>query len=134
VQSLRPAPCRPAARPLAVLLKFTPLWQVIRNTHGSGECGEVNWRFLGLAMPAWVLIWALILGWVGRDGESQARSRRSTLTYIRLQGVDVLDRTHSVDLVDGGVHHAELDHFAPSGAMKRPRMCLRRSTVSGARR
>ena len=21
---------------------------------GSGECGEVNWRFLGLAMPAWV--------------------------------------------------------------------------------
>jgi protein dithiol:quinone oxidoreductase len=32
---------------------------------GSGECGEANWRFLGLAMPAWVLIWALILGGLG---------------------------------------------------------------------
>jgi disulfide bond formation protein DsbB len=32
---------------------------------GSGECGEVNWRFLGLAMPAWVLLWALALGALG---------------------------------------------------------------------
>ena len=32
---------------------------------GSGECGEVNWRFLGLAMPAWVLVCALALGAAG---------------------------------------------------------------------
>jgi disulfide bond formation protein DsbB len=32
---------------------------------GSGECSEVTWRFLGLAMPAWVLICALILGAFG---------------------------------------------------------------------
>jgi disulfide bond formation protein DsbB len=32
---------------------------------GSGECGEVNWRFLGLAMPAWVLICAVLLGGLG---------------------------------------------------------------------
>jgi disulfide bond formation protein DsbB len=32
---------------------------------GSGECGEVNWRFLGLAMPTWVLICALALGALG---------------------------------------------------------------------
>jgi disulfide bond formation protein DsbB len=29
---------------------------------GSGECSEVNWAFLGLSMPAWVLIWFVILG------------------------------------------------------------------------
>lgn len=28
---------------------------------GSGECAEVDWAFLGLAMPAWTLIWYLLL-------------------------------------------------------------------------
>ena len=29
---------------------------------GSGECAEVNWTFLGLSMPAWVLVWFVLLG------------------------------------------------------------------------
>jgi disulfide bond formation protein DsbB len=29
---------------------------------GSGECAEVNWAFLGLSMPAWVLVWFVALG------------------------------------------------------------------------
>jgi protein dithiol:quinone oxidoreductase len=66
VQSLPPGSLPSCGAPLAVLLKFTPVWQVIRKVlTGSGECGLVNWRFLGLAMPAWVLIWALILGTFG---------------------------------------------------------------------
>jgi len=32
---------------------------------GSGECSIVNWSFLGLAMPAWVLLWSLLLGSAG---------------------------------------------------------------------
>ena len=28
----------------------------------SGECAVVNWTFLGLSMPAWVLIWFVALG------------------------------------------------------------------------
>ena len=28
---------------------------------GSGECADVAWRFLGLSMPAWVLIWSVAL-------------------------------------------------------------------------
>ena len=28
---------------------------------GSGECAEVDWSFLGLAMPAWTLIWYVLL-------------------------------------------------------------------------
>jgi disulfide bond formation protein DsbB len=66
VQSLPPGSLPACGAPLASLLKFMPLWQVIRKVlTGSGECGEVNWRFLGLAMPVWVLIWALILGGAG---------------------------------------------------------------------
>jgi protein dithiol:quinone oxidoreductase len=60
VQSLPPGSLPSCGAPLGVLLKYTPLWQVVRKVlTGSGECGEVNWRFLGLAMPAWVLLWAL---------------------------------------------------------------------------
>jgi protein dithiol:quinone oxidoreductase len=66
VQSLPPGSLPSCGAPLSVLLKFKPLWQVVRKVlTGSGECGEVNWRFLGLAMPAWVLLWALLLGVCG---------------------------------------------------------------------
>ncbi len=66
VQSLPPGTLPSCGAPLAVLMKFMPVWQLIRKVlTGSGECGLVNWRFLGLAMPAWVLIWALALGALG---------------------------------------------------------------------
>jgi len=66
VQSLPPGSLPSCGAPLAVLLQFTPVWEVIRKVlAGSGECSVVNWRFLGLAMPAWVLIWALALGVAG---------------------------------------------------------------------
>ncbi len=28
---------------------------------GSGDCGVVDWTFLGLSMPAWSLVWFLLL-------------------------------------------------------------------------
>ena len=28
----------------------------------AGECADIDWSFLGLSMPTWVLIWFLILG------------------------------------------------------------------------
>jgi len=66
VQSLPPGTLPSCGAPLAVLMKFMPVWQLIRKVlTGSGECGLVNWRFLGLAMPAWVLIWAVALGALG---------------------------------------------------------------------
>jgi protein dithiol:quinone oxidoreductase len=66
VQSLPPGTLPSCGAPLSVLLKFTPVWEVVRKVlTGSGECGEVNWRFLGLAMPVWVLIWAFLLGTAG---------------------------------------------------------------------
>jgi disulfide bond formation protein DsbB len=66
VQHLPPGALPSCGAPLATLLKFMPVWQVIRKIlTGSGECSEVTWRFLGLAMPAWVLLWALLLGGFG---------------------------------------------------------------------
>jgi len=66
VQSLPPGAIPSCGAPLAVLMKFMPVWQLIRKVlTGSGECGLVTWRFLGLAMPAWVALWALALGGAG---------------------------------------------------------------------
>ena len=66
VQSLPPDAIPSCGAPLAMLMKFMPVWQLIRKVlTGSGECGLVNWRFLGLAMPAWVALWALGLGGAG---------------------------------------------------------------------
>jgi protein dithiol:quinone oxidoreductase len=76
VQSLPPGSLPSCGAPRAVLLKFTPVWEVIRKVlAGSGECSVVNWRFLGLAMPAWVLIWALALGVAGVIANSRPARR-----------------------------------------------------------
>ena len=29
---------------------------------GSGDCGTVDWTFLGLSMPGWSLLWFVLLG------------------------------------------------------------------------
>jgi disulfide bond formation protein DsbB len=66
VQSLPPGSVPSCGAPLDVMLQFTPLTEVIRKVLiGGGECQQVNWTFLGLAMPAWVLICALLLGVLG---------------------------------------------------------------------
>ena len=40
-----------------------PITQVVQKVlTGSGECGTVDWRFLGLSMPWWVLISLVALG------------------------------------------------------------------------
>ena len=63
IQHLPPGAIPSCGAPLSMMLKFMPLTTVIRKVlTGSGECGVVNWTFLGLAMPAWVLIWAAFLG------------------------------------------------------------------------
>jgi disulfide bond formation protein DsbB len=63
VQSLPEGAVPSCGAPLGMMFKFSPWLDVIKKVlTGSGECHEVNWQFLGLAMPAWVLIWALALG------------------------------------------------------------------------
>jgi len=66
VQHLPPGTLPSCGAPLSVLMKYmSPGALIARVLSGSGECSEVTWRFLGLAMPAWVLICAAVLGAFG---------------------------------------------------------------------
>lgn len=62
-----PADQVPACGPgLGYMLDVFPLTEAIKMAFtGSGECANVDWTFLGLAMPTWVLIWFVVLGVVG---------------------------------------------------------------------
>lgn len=56
--------------PLNFMMEASPLTDVIRKVlTGSGECAKVDWTFLGLSMPAWSLLWFLLLAlwaaWAG---------------------------------------------------------------------
>jgi len=63
VQSLPPGSVPACGASLNFMLKIFSLSEVITKVlTGSGECAKVTWRFLGLAMPAWVLIAAGALG------------------------------------------------------------------------
>jgi disulfide bond formation protein DsbB len=55
---------------LNYLLDSFPLAEAIKKAFmASGDCGEVNWTFLGLTMPGWTLVCFLLLGagalWAG---------------------------------------------------------------------
>ena len=66
IQSLPPGTVAACGASLDFMLKVFPLTDVlVKVLTGSGECAKVEWRFLGLAMPAWVLIAAIALGAYG---------------------------------------------------------------------
>jgi len=67
IQSLPPDAVPSCGASLDLLIKYASslaeVMKVLANVlKGSGECAQINWRFLGLAMPAWVLISAAALG------------------------------------------------------------------------
>ena len=53
----------PACGPgLDYMLEAFPLTKVLEKVFtGSGECASIDWTFLGLSMPAWTLLWFVIL-------------------------------------------------------------------------
>jgi protein dithiol:quinone oxidoreductase len=66
IQSQPPGSIPACGAPLNVLMQMFHVWQVVEKVlHAGGECAVVNWTFLGLSMPAWVLFCALILGGTG---------------------------------------------------------------------
>jgi protein dithiol:quinone oxidoreductase len=63
IQSLPPDAIPACGASLDFMLKVFSVSEVlVKVLTGSGECAKVTWRFLGLAMPAWVLISTLALG------------------------------------------------------------------------
>jgi disulfide bond formation protein DsbB len=66
IQSLPPGSVPACGATLGYLLDVFSVTEVLRKVlTGSGECAQVSWRFLGLSMPAWVLLWLLLLGTAG---------------------------------------------------------------------
>lgn len=57
----------PACGPgLDYMLETFPLGEALKMVFsGSGECAEIVWQFLGLSMPAWVVLWVVGLGVTG---------------------------------------------------------------------
>lgn len=54
----------PACGPgLEYMLEQFPLGEAVRKIlAGSGECAEAGWRFLGLTIAGWSLVWFVVLG------------------------------------------------------------------------
>jgi protein dithiol:quinone oxidoreductase len=66
IQNLPPGTVPACGASLDFMLKVFSLSEVlVKVLTGSGECAKVTWTFLGLAMPAWVLISAAVLGAFG---------------------------------------------------------------------
>ncbi len=59
-----PADQVPSCGPgLDFMMENFPLTDTARMVfQGSGECAELLWSFMGLSMPAWALIWFVLLG------------------------------------------------------------------------
>lgn len=48
--------------PLDFMMETNAFTEVVRKVlTGSGECAKVDWMFLGLSMPAWSLLWFVLL-------------------------------------------------------------------------
>jgi disulfide bond formation protein DsbB len=63
IQNLPPDMVPACGASLDFMLKIFSISEVlVKVLTGDGECAKVSWRFLGLAMPAWVLISAVVLG------------------------------------------------------------------------
>jgi disulfide bond formation protein DsbB len=66
LQSLPPDKVPACGPGLDYIIDSFPLSEALRLVFtGSGECAVADWHFLGLSMPAWVLISVAILGALG---------------------------------------------------------------------
>ncbi len=55
--------CGPGLGYMLDVFSFSETLQMVFT--GSGECANVDWSLLGLSMPAWVLIWFVLLAAFG---------------------------------------------------------------------
>ncbi|MHB1616198.1 MAG: disulfide bond formation protein B [Metallibacterium sp.] len=63
LQMQPPNPFGSCGAPLNYMIDNLPLAEVIRKVFiGSGDCAVVDWRFLGMPMPFWTLLWYVLLG------------------------------------------------------------------------
>ena len=66
IQAQPPGTVPACGAPLDALMTMFPVLEVVRRVMtGGGECGTIDWTFLGLSMPQWVLLSAIALGLIG---------------------------------------------------------------------
>ena len=66
IQSLPPGRVPSCGATLDYMWDVFPAMEVLRKVlTGSGECARIDWTFLGLSMPGWVLIVMVVLGTAG---------------------------------------------------------------------
>ena len=59
---LFPPPIPACGPPLDFLRETLSAGHLVRRVlTGTGDCGNVDWSFLGLSMPAWALVWFVLL-------------------------------------------------------------------------
>jgi disulfide bond formation protein DsbB len=81
IQTLPPGTVPACGAPLDVMLQFLPFFEVVKNVlTASGECGNVDWAFLGLSMPAWVLLASLAMGVFGVFANTRQADRSLSST------------------------------------------------------
>jgi disulfide bond formation protein DsbB len=62
LQSLPPSQVPACGPGLNYMLETLPFTEVLSKVFvGSGECATVEWVVLGLSMPAWTLVWFLVI-------------------------------------------------------------------------
>jgi protein dithiol:quinone oxidoreductase len=82
IQAQPPGTVAACGADLDYLLDIMPVTEVVTKVlTGSGECGKIDWTFLGLSMPWWVAIslgalgaWAVLVNFAGRASDGQAES------------------------------------------------------------
>jgi disulfide bond formation protein DsbB len=76
-----PANLVPACGPgLEYMLERFPLSQALQKIFaGSGECAEAGWRFLGLTIAGWSLVWLVALALFALYVAWRARPRRASI-------------------------------------------------------
>jgi len=63
LQSLPPDKVPACGPGLEYMLERFPLTEALQKIFaGSGECAEAGWRFLGLTIAGWSLVWFVLLG------------------------------------------------------------------------
>jgi disulfide bond formation protein DsbB len=62
IQAQPPGSVAACGADLNYLLEIMPVTAVVNKVlFGSGECGKIDWTFLGLSMPWWVMISLIVL-------------------------------------------------------------------------
>lgn len=66
IQGLPPGSVPACGASLDYMVEVFPLMTVVKKVlFGAGECQKIDWSFLGLSMPAWVLLAVVALGAYG---------------------------------------------------------------------